>query len=92
VVNFDLPQEPETYVHRIGRTARAGASGIALSFCDFDERVQLFAIERLIRESIPVMKDGVRQAAAVGVPGSTPTGYRPPPAYKTPRRRSSFRR
>ena len=38
VINFDLPNEPESYVHRIGRTARAGASGTALSFCDTEER------------------------------------------------------
>lgn len=48
VINFDLPNVPETYVHRIGRTARAGASGIALSFCDSEERDYLIDIERLI--------------------------------------------
>ena len=46
VINFDLPVEPESYVHRIGRTARAGASGIAISFCDASERSALRAIER----------------------------------------------
>src|SRR5207237_3518268 len=50
VVNFDLPHEPETYVHRIGRTARAGASGVAISFCSIEERSHLFMIERLIGE------------------------------------------
>jgi len=54
VFNYDLPHEPETYVHRIGRTGRAGASGIAVSFCDTDERSQLRAIERLIRQKIRV--------------------------------------
>ncbi len=53
VVNFDMPHEPETYVHRIGRTGRAGASGIAVSFCDQDERGDLRAIERLIRKPVP---------------------------------------
>jgi ATP-dependent RNA helicase RhlE len=53
VLNFDLPNIPESYVHRIGRTARAGASGIALSFCDADERAYLIDIERLIRMTIP---------------------------------------
>ena len=48
VINFDLPNIPETYVHRIGRTARAGASGIALSFCEDEEREYLVDIERLI--------------------------------------------
>ncbi len=54
VVNFDMPDVPETYVHRIGRTARAGASGFALSFCDHDERNDLKIIERLTRVSIAV--------------------------------------
>ncbi len=54
VINFELPMEPESYVHRIGRTARAGSEGIALSFCDASERGQLRAIERAIRQSIPV--------------------------------------
>jgi ATP-dependent RNA helicase RhlE len=54
VVNFDLPHEPETYVHRIGRTGRAGFSGIAFSFCDREERDDLRQIERLLRKPIPV--------------------------------------
>ena len=53
VFNFDLPMEPEAYVHRIGRTARAGASGIAISFCDETERGLLRDIERTIRVEIP---------------------------------------
>jgi len=53
VVNFDLPNIPESYVHRIGRTARAGADGIAISFCDAEERTFLRDIEKLIRMSIP---------------------------------------
>jgi len=54
VVNYDLTDEPETYVHRIGRTARAGASGAAVSFCDPEEMPNLRAIEKLIRRPIPV--------------------------------------
>jgi ATP-dependent RNA helicase RhlE len=54
VVNFDIPVEPESYVHRIGRTARAGAAGHAISFCDGSERGTLRAIERLIGGPIPV--------------------------------------
>ena len=54
VVNFDLTHEPETYVHRIGRTARAGASGVAISFCDKDERSNLRQIERLTKITITV--------------------------------------
>ncbi|MCB9452469.1 MAG: DEAD/DEAH box helicase [Anaerolineaceae bacterium] len=53
VINYDLPNEPESYVHRIGRTGRAGASGIAYSFCDTTERPYLRDIERLIQQHIP---------------------------------------
>src|SRR6185436_15360097 len=54
VVNYDLPNIPESYVHRIGRTARAGAAGVAISFCDGEERAFLRDIEKLTRMSIPV--------------------------------------
>jgi len=54
VVNYDLPNEPESYVHRIGRTGRAGANGTAFSFCAADERSFLRDIERLTREQIKV--------------------------------------
>lgn len=54
VINFDLPDVPEQYVHRIGRTARAGAEGRAISFCAPDERANLRDIERLIKQSVPV--------------------------------------
>ena len=57
VINFDLPNEPESYIHRIGRTGRAGASGIALSFCSFEERPFLAGIERLIRKRLQVVED-----------------------------------
>jgi ATP-dependent RNA helicase RhlE len=53
VFNFDLPNEPEAYVHRIGRTGRAGAKGIAMSFCDSDERFFLKQIERLTGKALP---------------------------------------
>ena len=53
VVNYELPHEPETYVHRIGRTGRAGLTGAAVSFCDHEERPRLAAIERLLRRAIP---------------------------------------
>jgi ATP-dependent RNA helicase RhlE len=55
VVNFELPNEPESYVHRIGRTARAGGEGIAISFCDASERGMLRDIERVIRMKIEVV-------------------------------------
>jgi ATP-dependent RNA helicase RhlE len=60
VVNFDIPNEPESYVHRIGRTARAGAAGIAISLCDGSERAYLRDIERLTQQKIPVV-GGVQQ-------------------------------
>ena len=55
VINYDLPNIPETYVHRIGRTGRASASGIAMSFCDVEERAYLRDIEKLIKQKIPVV-------------------------------------
>lgn len=57
VVNYDLPIVPDMYVHRIGRTARAGAEGIAISFCARDERSQLQQIERLTRQRIRVASE-----------------------------------
>jgi ATP-dependent RNA helicase RhlE len=57
VVNYELPHEPETYVHRIGRTGRAGMTGKAVSLCDHEERPRLQAIERLLRRAIPVRND-----------------------------------
>ena len=57
VINYDLPNIPETYVHRIGRTGRAGASGIALSFCDDEEKEYLRDIQKLIAQKIPVVED-----------------------------------
>ena len=57
VINFDLPMEPENYVHRIGRTARAGAEGFALTFCDGEERGLLRGIERIINQRIPVVEN-----------------------------------
>jgi ATP-dependent RNA helicase RhlE len=64
VVNFELPHEPETYVHRIGRTGRAGQTGEAVSFCDHDERPRLKAIEHLLRKSIPKRNDPPAEAVA----------------------------
>ena len=74
VINYDLPHEPETYVHRIGRTARAGAEGVAISFCSVDEAPLLRAIEKLIRTSIPAT--GGRFAPAPGQPIGRAPGRR----------------
>jgi ATP-dependent RNA helicase RhlE len=57
VINYDLPNVPESYVHRIGRTGRAGATGIAWAFCDRDEKGFLVDIERTIRQRIEVVTD-----------------------------------
>lgn len=57
VINFDLPEVPETYVHRIGRTGRAGLGGVALSFCDEEEKDALKNIQKLIAKSIPIIKE-----------------------------------
>jgi ATP-dependent RNA helicase RhlE len=56
VINFDLPNIPETYVHRIGRTGRAGATGVAISFCDYEEKIWLADIQKLIAKKIPIVK------------------------------------
>lgn len=70
VVNYDLTDDPQTYIHRIGRTARAGASGAAVSFCDPEEMPNLGAIEKLIRRAIPVKKTVPLRQTAKPVNGS----------------------
>jgi ATP-dependent RNA helicase RhlE len=79
VINFELPNEPESYVHRIGRTARAGADGIALSFCDAEEVGYLKTIERTIRQSIPSHDDHAFHAVAIA---DMRHSTRPKPAQK----------
>jgi ATP-dependent RNA helicase RhlE len=74
-VNYDLTHEPETYIHRIGRTGRAGASGMAVSFCDREEVSNLRAIERLIRRPIP--------SAANPLPSSAREAGPRPPAHRS---------
>lgn len=76
VINFELPNEPESYVHRIGRTARAGAKGTAYSFCAADERNFLRDIERLIRLKIEVMPHTYHSDMAQNASGAS---ARPPP-------------
>lgn len=82
VFNFDLPNEPECYVHRIGRTARAGADGIAISFCDSQERTSLRDIERLIRQSVAVVDDHPYRAAWGALPLKTQAPAKPGPRRK----------
>lgn len=57
VINFELPNIAETYVHRIGRTGRAGNKGVAISFCDFEEKAYLKDIEKLISQAVPVINE-----------------------------------
>jgi ATP-dependent RNA helicase RhlE len=89
VINFDLPDDPEAYVHRIGRTARAEASGIAVAFCNWEERETLTAIERLIRMKIEVIEDHPYKSR-IGAP--LPPESRPEPMRRPPRPRFSRRR
>jgi ATP-dependent RNA helicase RhlE len=73
VINFELPNDPESYVHRIGRTARAGAEGIALSFCDFQEIPMLKAIEKLTKCALTEVDDHPFRAPSIGsLHGGTP--------------------
>ena len=78
VINFDLPAQPEDYVHRIGRTARAGASGVAISFCDAAEHGTLRAIERMTGTAIHI---------AGGSPAAVqaPRGPLPPNVNRSPK-------
>jgi ATP-dependent RNA helicase RhlE len=80
VINFDLPNVPETYIHRIGRTGRAGASGLAVSFCDREERAFLRSIERLMRREVPVVE--LPAALPAARPGQS--FHAPAPADKRP--------
>ena len=73
VFNYDLPNEPESYVHRIGRTARAGKSGIAYAFCDESESGYLVGIKRIIGFLVPVDVDHeYHYPAAIAKPGQKP--------------------
>ncbi len=108
VINFDLPNVPDSYVHRIGRTARAGTAGVALSFCDPSERAYLRDIEKLIRIRIPV--EGVDPGISAEPPKRSgagkknsrgrkpegaklaPLGDRQSPAKAKPRRRRPRRK
>ena len=79
VINFDLPNEPESYVHRIGRTGRAGADGKAYSFCAADERNILRSIERLTRTKVEVMEHRYHSETAkmaVGAAAESANSYR----------------
>ena len=92
VFNYDLPNEPESYVHRIGRTARAGRSGVAYGFCDESESGYLVGIQRLIGNEIPVIEDHEYHFEnARPKPGQKPGKIKDPNAKKSSnsRRRSN---
>jgi ATP-dependent RNA helicase RhlE len=102
VVNYELPYVPESYVHRIGRTARAGAAGVAISLCDAEERGQLRDIERLIRQIIPAedrrqprgsgqAEPGASRSSDVARPRNETRGNSAARTQGKPRRPASFR-
>ncbi len=78
VINFDMPDVPENYVHRIGRTARAGAEGVAIAFCAGDEREELAAVEKLIRMRIPRAATSASAAAPSAAPAPRHRSSSPP--------------
>jgi ATP-dependent RNA helicase RhlE len=91
VINFDLPNIPETYVHRIGRTARAGATGIALSLCDGEERAYLRDIEKLIKRRVNVVEEHPYRSAAPPAAAPTVPASRPDDRSRRPHSRGPSR-
>ncbi len=87
VINYDLPDDAESYVHRIGRTARAGAEGDAISFCSARERDALRSIESLIRKPVPVEADHRWHSETARL--ATGTDARPEPRGQRPARRAA---
>ncbi|MCH8147651.1 MAG: DEAD/DEAH box helicase [Planctomycetes bacterium] len=92
VINYDLTPEPETYVHRIGRTGRAGASGIAISFCTSEQHADLRAIERLIREPLQRETDPLGNGDSPPPPRPVPPRDTQPRTPRSRPTRSSSRR
>jgi len=98
VVNYDLPNEPEAYVHRIGRTGRAGADGASVSFCSVDEYDYLREIEKTIRAQLPKWTDHEWHSNEVlhgftrGLRGSVPQGGRQARQQRQPRENTNRRR
>ena len=93
VIQYELPQVPEAYVHRIGRTARAGAGGIAISFCADDERGLLRDIQKLTRQTIPTWdrRNDKVLAEVTAKTTSGPAAEQALPAAKTGQPRSQHR-
>ena len=94
VINYELHNDPESYVHRIGRTARAGALGTALSFCDASEIVMLKGIEKLTRSPLVALEDHRFHSAAIAALYSPrPDSLSRPSQWRSfgPRRNARFR-
>jgi ATP-dependent RNA helicase RhlE len=91
VINYELPNIPETYVHRIGRTGRAGASGIAFSFCDSEEKEFLRDIHKLIAKTIPVVQDHPYHSVSNGNSPTRPQEVQRQSAARTSGRSNSHR-
>lgn len=93
VINYEIPNIPETYVHRIGRTGRAGAAGTAYSFCDGEEKAYLKDIEKLIGKKVPVMEDhpfpmkGGHASSHTSAPAASPRSGQPRQGQRQPQQR-----
>ncbi len=90
VYNYELPEVPETYVHRIGRTARAGAQGEAVALCDNEEKPYLRAIEKLLRAPVPLARGPAFETARISAAADRALG--PPPLVDRGERRQPLRR
>ncbi len=88
VINYELPDVPETYVHRIGRTGRAGASGIAIAFCDAEEKVNLKDIQKLIGIQIPIITDHPYAMSNISLANFKPVSKQPQTQRNHTQRRS----
>ena len=86
VINYELPNEPESYVHRIGRTARAGATGMALSLCDLGELGYLKRIERATNKTVAVEADHIYHSESIASKRGRSFGSKP----KSPQRKRNF--
>lgn len=91
VVNFELPNDPTSYVHRIGRTARAGSDGTALSFCDFSEVAMLRSIEKMTNKSLTTVDDHPYHSASISMMGSGAQAVGSAAGHRRPRSRMTRR-
>ncbi len=86
VINYELPNEAESYVHRIGRTARAGSSGVAISFCDLEETDYLAEIEKLLNRKVRVCEDHGQHSVKVAEQYASPSKVKKPQSARGSRR------